>query len=150
GQRALAARLTAKDSPRARVSALRAEFEIFNHREELLGGSRARAAHQHASAARGLVLGTFVGLVAVLLLPLWTLSRGIVNPVRRMAQASRRLALGDLESRVDEGSTTEVGDLARAFNYMVGSIRGSRESLETQNAELEAQQLALERALDGL
>jgi PAS domain S-box-containing protein len=150
GERALAARLTVKDSPRGRVSALRAEFEAFNHREELLGGGRARAAHEHASSASALVLAAFVGLVAVLLLLLWTVSRSIVNPVRRMAHASRRLALGDLEARVDEGGSTEVGDLARAFNYMVGSIRGTRESLETQNAELEAQQLALERALDGI
>jgi PAS domain S-box-containing protein len=150
GNRREAARLIAQDSPRSRVSALRGEFEDFNIREEALGGKRAKAAHRHAFEASTLVKAAFAGLLLVLLVLLAALSRAVVNPIRRMAHASRRLALGDLDARVEEGSATEVGDLARAFNYMVASIRGSRESLETQNAELEAQQLALERALDGL
>jgi PAS domain S-box-containing protein len=150
GQRRQAARLMTQDSLRSRMGALRGEFEDFNDREEALGTSRARTAHGHATEASDVVKAAFASLLVVVLLLLATLSRGIVNPIRRMAHAARRLALGDLDARVPEGSTTEVGDLARAFNYMVASVRGSRESLETQNAELEAQQLALERALDGL
>jgi PAS domain S-box-containing protein len=150
GRRAEAARLIAADSPRGRVGAIRSEFEIFNRREEALGTNRALEAHRHASWVSVVVKGSFASLLLVLLVLLATLSRGIVNPIRRMAHASRRLALGDLDARVPEDRTTEVGDLARAFNYMVASIRGSRENLQTQNAELEAQQVALERALDGL
>jgi PAS domain S-box-containing protein len=150
GQRREAARLIFQDSPRSRIAALRGEFEDFNRREEAIGSSRAGAAHEHAHESSNLLKGAFAGLLAVVLVLLATLSRGVVNPIRRMAHAARRLALGDLDARVPENSGTEVGDLSRAFNYMVASVRGSRESLETQNAELEAQQLALERALDGL
>ncbi len=148
--RAKAQRFMPAHSPRQRMAAIRGQFERFEDQERQLGDARAAAGHKGAHEATDVVIGTFLGLMLVILGAAAVLSRSVVTPLRRMSQAARRLALGDLDARVPERANDEVGDLARAFNYMVGSVSGSREHLETQNDELEAQQLALERALGGL
>jgi signal transduction histidine kinase len=63
---------------------------------------------------------------------------------------ARRVAGGELDVRVAEESAAQLGDLERAFNTMVRSLEENRDELETQNAELHAQQAEVERALDDL
>ena len=71
-------------------------------------------------------------------------------PIRRVGQAARRLAAGDLAARVVERGGGEVADLGRSFNAMADSLEHTRDELESQNSELEAQQAELERAVDEL
>jgi len=65
-------------------------------------------------------------LVAAMAMALW-LSARIARPVRRVADAARRVAAGDLDGSVPAASHDEVGDLARAFNSMTAELRASRE-----------------------
>jgi signal transduction histidine kinase len=65
-------------------------------------------------------------LVAALLVALW-LSGRIAGPVRRVSDAARRVAAGDLDDSVPVASTDEVGALAEAFNSMTADLRASRE-----------------------
>jgi len=65
-------------------------------------------------------------LVVALLAALWFSGR-IAGPVRRMADAARRVAAGDLDDAVPVASTDEVGALAAAFNSMTADLRASRE-----------------------
>jgi two-component system nitrogen regulation sensor histidine kinase NtrY len=65
-------------------------------------------------------------LVAAMAMALW-LSARIARPVRRVADAARRVAGGDLDGSVPVASRDEVGDLARAFNSMTAELRASRE-----------------------
>ena len=48
--------------------------------------------------------------------------RGIVTPVRELADKSQRVAEGDLTARADIKSTDEIGTLAGAFNTMVAQL----------------------------
>ena len=59
------------------------------------------------------------------------LSRGIVRPVEALAAAASRMAGGDLDARVEPGSSRvrEVEDLVGAFNAMGGELRASQEQL---------------------
>lgn len=66
------------------------------------------------------------------------LSRNLVLPITRLAQAALRIARGDLSQRVPVGSHDEVGNLSRAFNVMA-------ERLEVQEAERMNFQGELER-----
>ena len=76
---------------------------------------------------RGLTLAiSGTALVAAMAMALW-LSARIARPVRRVADAARRVAGGDLDGLVPATSHDEVGDLARAFNSMTAELRASRE-----------------------
>jgi len=62
------------------------------------------------------ILATFVAL---------RVARRIATPISQAAEAAQRLAAGDLTVEpLATSSKDEVGDLARAFNDMVGSLQG--------------------------
>ncbi len=82
-------------------------------------------------------------------LGLWT-SRWIARPILRLNEASRAIAAGRLEARVEESGARELGDLARSFNVMAGQLAGSFGELEARvgqrTAELEQAKEAAEVA----
>ena len=86
-------------------------------------------------AAAGLLLG----------LPL---SATIARPLRRLTSAARTVAGGRFDIQVPEGGKDEVGQLARAFNAMVGELRESRAVLVSRNREL-ATEVALRQAAEN-
>ena len=67
-----------------------------------------------------LFLTTIIGLV---------IARRTTRRVAVLAGATRKVAEGDLETRVELTSRDELGDLATAFNEMVSQIRDSRERI---------------------
>ena len=75
----------------------------------------------------------FAAMVAVSLI----LTRAIVRPVNRLADAAHRLADGDLKAKVPVESSDELGLLSRTFNEMVTSIREKTETIELRNRENE-------------
>jgi signal transduction histidine kinase len=50
------------------------------------------------------------------------LSTGLTRPIRRLAQASRRIADGRYTERVAISSSDEIGELAESFNTMAASL----------------------------
>ncbi len=74
----------------------------------------------------------------------WFVAGGIVAPVRRLVGAARRIGHGDLDVRVENQGSDEIGELGRAFNEMTGDLAEARARLEELHArEIErAQQLA--------
>ena len=77
-----------------------------------------------------------------------TYARGaILEPLGGVADAARALAAGDLGARVGGArGVGEVGELARTFDQMAGSLEESRAALERQNAELAEQSRELVEA----
>ncbi len=59
---------------------------------------------------------------AVIVLLAWTLSAGIVSPLRRLAGTVDAFGKGDLSARVTSNRKDEIGDLARSFNSMAARI----------------------------
>lgn len=74
-----------------------------------------------------------IAILLVLLVALWQ-SRSIVHPLREMADASRRLAKGDYNQRVQVQRNDELGDMATAFNQMAVDL--------SQQSELRRQMMA--------
>jgi len=74
----------------------------------------------------------------------WFLARGIVRPVKQLVSASRRLAEGDLDFRVEVRSKDEIGELGETFNLMANSIKKSDRKLreQTQRKLMESEKLA--------
>jgi signal transduction histidine kinase/HAMP domain-containing protein len=91
------------------------------------------------------------GVVATLLCAVCFLAyvrRAMLAPLRGVADAARQLAAGDLHARVGSGSGVgEVGELARTFDQMAGSLEESRTALERQNRELAQQRSELIEAV---
>jgi signal transduction histidine kinase len=110
-------------------------------RTEERGADRAAADLQRVSALTDQVaLGTFVGsILAALLVSTW-LWRSIAVSLRRLREGTVRLAAGDTHYRIELPRQDELGQLARAFNSMAGSVetaldeaRAAREIAERAN-----------------
>lgn len=81
-------------------------------------------------AGVGLVLSVVVtGMSAVYL------AREVVSPVRRTARMAERLAAGDLEARVPQTGTGDIGVLERNFNSMAESLQQNQAELGRLNEE---------------
>lgn len=89
-----------------------------------------------ADFTRNLVLSLLAIVVAVSLLSL-LLAQAFTRPVRRLVDAVRRLAGGDLAVQVPAGSRDEFGDLGSAFNDMATSLRIKQDLIDEQRIENE-------------
>jgi two-component system cell cycle response regulator len=85
-------------------------------------------------AAAGLVAATLLG---------WVLASMIARPLERLAQGARRVAGGDLQTRVEAGAASDVAGVAESFNTMT-------EYLRTYVGELESSRDELRRNLDRM
>lgn len=74
-----------------------------------------------AAVNRSLLLSAGVATLLALGLTL-VLSRRILGPVEALTSAARALERGNLAQRVEVTSQDEVGELAKAFNSMAGSL----------------------------
>ncbi len=106
--------------------------------------------HQNGWPIPVLALGGIaVGLVMVHLL-----ARGMTFPLREMAEAATAMAQGDHDRRVTATSRDEVGDLARAFNRMSAELaevdRMRRDLVANVSHELRTPIGALRAVLENL
>src|SRR5262245_11190375 len=79
---------------------------------------------------RGLLLPLLAGALASMLLLLITTASAL-SPVRTLTAATRRLAAGDLASRVPVSGASELAELSTAFNGMADALERA-ESLRRQ------------------
>ncbi len=92
----------------------------------------------------------FVGVILVVVASI-ILSRGLTEPILKLADAAKSVERGNLRVQVYNPETSdEIEDLTVAFNKMVKSIADQREELLRANAELEKQSLWLAEANEEL
>jgi two-component system, NtrC family, sensor kinase len=86
----------------------------------------------------------FAGVALSLLIALFV-SRRISTSIGILAKASKQLASGNLETKVQRTSHDELGDLADAFNYMAEALRERDEKLKefAKRKIMESERLAL-------
>lgn len=113
------------------------------------------------------VLVTWVGLynhlgprwtlplaVAVAVLAVQVLARGMTSPLREMTAAARAMAAGDYSQRVRATSRDEVGQLAEAFNTMAQDLEHvdllRREMVANVSHELRTPVTALRAQLENM
>ena len=90
------------------------------------------------------LLISFAGAVVSIVIALY-ISRRISTSVETLAKASKQLAGGNLETKVDRVSNDEFGDLADTFNFMAGALRERDEKLKdyAKKKIMESERLAL-------
>ncbi|KAF1020789.1 MAG: Signal transduction histidine-protein kinase BaeS [Paracidovorax wautersii] len=63
-----------------------------------------------------------LGAIALAAAIAWWVARALLRPIRRVAQATHALAGGDYTRRVPVATDDEVGQLARDFNHLAGTL----------------------------
>jgi signal transduction histidine kinase len=81
---------------------------------------------------RAIRLGSVLFLAAAAALA-QTVSRRISGPIRRLTEATQRVASGDLSARVAAASRDELRALVEAFNQMAADLKRQRADLEQSN-----------------
>jgi signal transduction histidine kinase len=81
-----------------------------------------------------------IGVLVAVLASLWFAAR-VTRPVVSLAKAARRVATGDLGTKVDVESDDELGELAAAFNQMTGDL------VQQKERTLQAERVAAWREL---
>lgn len=74
-----------------------------------------------------LFVGSTIAVFVIFLLG-WFLSRGILKPIKKLADATELISHGDFNTRVTVKSRDELGKLARAFNCMAEELQKSKEA----------------------
>lgn len=86
------------------------------------------------------LLGVFVSVALS-----YVLSRAISVPIKKLVSASREVAAGNLDARVEIRSEDELGELAESFNAMAAALKRRDEQLKefARNKIMESERLAL-------
>jgi signal transduction histidine kinase len=134
-----------EETQSSRLDPIRAEFAQLFKRERAVIADRQRAAEQRSARAITFGIGGLVFVLAVAVGFTLYLRRSIVRPVLTVADATGRLAAGDLATRVPAERDDELGDLAHGFNAMADSLARGRAELERSNAELTRSNAELEQ-----
>jgi len=92
-----------------------------------------------------LFLGVTLAGMTIAMVTSYFLARGIGNPVKNLVSATQRLADGNLDQKIESKSKDEIGELGKAFNSMVRSIRERDERLkeQTERQIMKSEKLAM-------
>jgi signal transduction histidine kinase len=122
--------------PNEQVPEIRRQFKSFLGIEEALASKRDDRARHTATLAIAVGAAGFTCLLLLILAAGGYLERAVARPIRLAARGARRVAAGDLSSRLPTGGPGEVGQLEQSFNVMAASLEQSRNDLEEQNRRL--------------
>jgi methyl-accepting chemotaxis protein len=106
------------DSPKKdwRLGDVRGGLELVIPIEQPLAASRAGARHVAVAIA--------VGLLLLLVALAFLAHRLVFEPLKKMTEASSRIAVGDIDQTIDHRSDDEIGVLADGFRGLIDYIKG--------------------------
>jgi two-component system, NtrC family, sensor kinase len=114
---------------------------IRNIHEEIIGILYVGMLEQPYIDLRNRVMFTFAvmaGISVVILLILMYISTStIVHPLREMVTATKQIARGDLNHKVDISLQDEIGELAQSFNLMTENLKSANRKLVQWGKTLE-------------
>jgi len=99
-----------------------------------------------------LMISGFFTLI-VIFMALWVslrLARGITTPIQGLAEATEKVASGNLDVHVDISRDDEIGLLIHSFNHMVRELKEGKESLQASYTESNRRRLTIENILENI
>ncbi len=133
--------LEEKFNPASKAYMAKAEQLLNMQRAEI--DDQAKRTEEIYATSRNLMIG--LGVVGLLLSVViaWLLSKSITQPLAQASSIARRVAAGDLTSRIDNTRTDELGQLLSSLQDMqtslvqvVAQVRSGSESVATASAEI--------------
>jgi signal transduction histidine kinase/CheY-like chemotaxis protein/sensor domain CHASE-containing protein len=120
--------------------------DVYGRPTLVVGIDRPRTLRGHAEDVIAMSTWALVGGgVALVLLSLAGLSRGLLRPLERLVDAAVRLERGE-RVVVPVGSRDELGHVARTFNQMASTINDTLDGLAHKAEELDAARRSAEAA----
>jgi signal transduction histidine kinase len=133
--------IPASEDGERRMDSLRSQLDDYVTTEFALNAAEQADADNDYRRATIIAASGLAASVVMTVLTMIYLTRRVVRPVHRTAMTAERIAAGELDARVPETSTAEVGVLERAFNSMAESLQHHVGEL----ARLNDEQAALRR-----
>lgn len=94
--------------------------------------------HKLVVAQRWLLLYVLAFGTVLVFAGLYLLDRNIVRPTRKLLEATRDIATGNLNLHLEESGPREISALAESFNGMVDALQQSRDETENHILSLRA------------
>ena len=88
--------------------------------------------------------------LVIIFLATWfglALAKGITVPIQNLAEATKKITQGDLNSHIDIEADDEIGVLVKSFNQMTRDLKKSKDGLEQANLSLEQRRKYMETVL---
>ena len=106
-----------------------------------------RRAHDAAARSKRVMIVALLTSAVVATLIAFVLGKSILEPIRAVTDAARRMTQGDLDQVVPATTRDELGELADAFNTMARTIREFR---QTRTARLLRAQKTAQATIDSI
>jgi len=78
------------------------------------------------------------------------LARAITVPIEKLAQATKDVSKGNLDLKVDDPASGELGILIDSFNQMISNLKESHHNIAQKTSELEARKKYIETILSNI
>ncbi|MGI0062759.1 MAG: PAS domain S-box protein, partial [Nitrosotalea sp.] len=88
----------------------------------------AKSSEPIATLGHGIVMLVSVTIFGVIIFALIT-SKFLSDPITRLKKATESISEENLETRAEEESSDEIGDLGKSFNQMMQNLKTAREKL---------------------
>jgi len=96
----------------------------------------------------GVVVLVIIILASISATSIFITKRYLFNPLSKLKESASQLARGELDAAIDTDSSDEIGDLARDFDAMRGSIKELIGALRDSNEKLEDYSRTLEQRVE--
>jgi methyl-accepting chemotaxis protein len=106
------------------LDAVRADLQSLRELEMRYAEEAADGIHDSATFGRNLSLGVMVGGVLLAVVLGWTVAAGIARATRKVQDVTDALARGDLTTSSGLETRDELGQMGRALDVAVESLRG--------------------------
>jgi two-component system phosphate regulon sensor histidine kinase PhoR len=94
--------------------------------------------HEQMAAVRNFLI-TANGIAILLLLPItYLISRSVQRPIERLRVSARKMASGDLQTKIEPYGSLEFQELARGFNLMSAQLQQKIQNIQQQHNRNEA------------
>ncbi|MCK5503744.1 MAG: HAMP domain-containing protein [Thermodesulfovibrionia bacterium] len=94
-----------------------------------------------------------IATLLIIFLALWVslrIAKGITVPIQSLAEATKTVALGDLNFRINLKRDDEIGLLIDSFNKMLDDLKDGKQSLEKAYRESDRRRLSTETILESI
>ncbi|MEE8604957.1 MAG: ATP-binding protein [Candidatus Aminicenantaceae bacterium] len=78
------------------------------------------------------------------------IARSITVPIEKLAQATKEVSKGNLEVRVEDPASDELGILIDSFNQMISDLNESQHNIAQKTTELEGRKQYIETILNNI
>src|SRR3989339_874848 len=98
----------------------------------------------------GYIITLFIVMLLIIFSATWFgiyLAKGVTVPIQDLAEATRKIAQGDLNHQIAIVADDEIGVLVDSFNQMTRNLKASNQGLEQANLNLEQRRKYMEAVL---